>query len=621
MDYYKNLDPRKLDMNKQFWKTFGTFFSSKLLHSEKIILIEDEEIITDDLSISEIMASHFSNITDSLNILKWPDPFPLSEPEDAVSRAVRKYSNHPSIIKIKSLFNSDNKFEFNHILPAKVGDQINKLKVSKSSRGNIPTKILKACMDLYILSLTDIMNNSVSDKLYPSDMKLADLVSFFKKGDNTLKINYRPISILSAFSKVFERILAEQITEFMSEMFSPYLCGFRKGFGTQHALLKLLEDWRKYLDNKEIIGTILCDLSKAFDTLSHDLIIAKLEAYGFGPNSLAFIYDYLTDRKQRCKIGTSYSSWYDITCGVPQGSVMGPLLFNIFMNDFLLFTIEAGICNFADDNSIYVHGNDIDTVINSLEIQIRKAIDWYKYNSLVPNPDKFQMMFLGTKKKIDFCLDINGKVSRSTTDVKLLGITIDWKLTFNKHVYSLCKGGNKKASALVRLRNDLDTSQKAILYSSFVSSIFGYCPVVWMFCGKTADLLINRVQCRALGAVYNDFGMSFNELCSLGNHDSIHLKNLKCLLVEVFKSLHNESPAILSNIFKQKDTLYNLRRSQLLELPKTSTKTYGLCSFSYRGSITWNSIPDQIKDAENSSIFKNKIKSLNEIVCNCKICF
>ena len=256
---------------------------------------------------------------------------------------------------------------------------------------------------------------------------------------------------MKAFAIVFERLLFKQLNGFIENKFSPLLCGFRKGHNTQHALIKLLEDWRAQLDNKKFVGTILCDLSKAFDTLPHDLLIAKLNVYGLSHSALQFIASYLSNRKQRCKVGSSYSSWGDITSGVPQGSVLGPLLFNIFLNDFFFFIKKSSTTNFADDNTIYAYGDTLEEVIYKLEEDIQNALYWFGINRMVANPIKFQLMFLGTKKKTKLCLNINEKRCISTSSVILLGTEIDWKLTFNKHVKSITNNANNKAKALSRL--------------------------------------------------------------------------------------------------------------------------------------------------------------------------
>ena len=617
-DYYQTLNPKKLEMNKRFWKTFKPFLSGKNESIGKLLLVENEDIINDDSNIAETMNMYFGNITKGLEVRYWPE---LEEDiNDAVSKAIRKHRDHPSIKKIQDHGFLPNDFKFKHILPADVKAKISQLNSAKSTRGEIPINILKENVDIYCVYLADCFNTCINDGIFPDVMKLADITQIFKKDDKTNKKNYRPISILSALSKVFERILCDQINEFMDGKLSNLLCGFRKGYNTECALLYLLENWRKQLDNGQIIGAVLCDLSKAFDTLPHDLIIAKLAAYGLGDNALKLISDYLKGRFQRVKVGSSFSNWIEILLGVPQGSVLGPILFNIFINDYIFFIIDCGVCNFVDDQTLYSHGQTIDIVVSKLEGDIKRTLTWCEQNSLVPNPDKFQIMFLGTKTFTNMNLKINGQTTSTTKTVQLLGITIDWKLQFNKHVKELCKSANKRAGALMRLRNKLNVDQKILLYNSFIKSQFSYCPLIWMFHGKSTNNKVNRIQKRALMAVYNDFHSTFDQLLSKGNHSPIHELNLKFLITKVFQCVNKESPPLLNGFFDTKDNCHNLRIRNLLQLPiNCSTQTYGIHSFSYRGSATWNSLPDNIKESASSSVLKSKLQS-TKIKCSCKLC-
>ena len=174
----------------------------------------------------------------------------------------------------------------------------------------------------------------------------------------------------------------------MTKILSKYLCGFRKGFNSQHCLLFMLEKLRKAIDKGLYTGILLTDLSKAFDCLSHDLLIAKLNAYGFSNNALKFINDYLTGRKQRTKVNESFSSWRDIIYGVPQGSILGPLLFNIYINDLFLFCNSFEIANYADDCTPYEINKSIESVIHRLEQDSIILFQWYENNYLKANPDK-----------------------------------------------------------------------------------------------------------------------------------------------------------------------------------------------------------------------------------------
>ena len=174
------------------------------------------------------------------------------------------------------------------------------------------------------------------------------------------------------------------------------------------------------------------DLSKAYDCLPHDLMVAKLEAYGLSKESLQLISDYLSYRKQRTKIGSAYSDWANVIRGIPQGSILGPLLFNIFINDIFLVVEKSDICNFVDDNTLYFHGSNLPLILNNLEHDMKNLLYWFKINSLKANAGKFQFMILRKNKRLKYCLKIRSITIKESDEVELLGITIDKALNFKK---------------------------------------------------------------------------------------------------------------------------------------------------------------------------------------------
>ena len=368
---------------------------------------------------------------------------------------------------------------------------------NKAARGEIPLHILKQCGFTYQM-LTDCINVALSQGIFPDSLKFANIVPAHKKDEATDKQNFRPVSVLPLLSKFFEKVIYDQLSQYLDKYLNSLLCGFRKAHCSQHALFKLLQAWQKQFVKSGFVGTILKDLSKAYDTLPHDLLVAKFEAYGIDKNELSLIHDYLTNRKQRTKVSSSDSDWYDIVRGVPQGSILGPLFFNLFINDLFLFIERTNICNFADDNTIYSCNINLQTILIDLKFDMQNILKWFKANSVKSNPEKFQFMVLGSSTRPSIILNINNIKIRESSSVTVLGLTIDNQLTFKDHINISCGRVNLKLHALRRIRKYLTTVKVKLLYNAFINSQFNYAFIIWMFCHKQDHLKIAKIQYKAL---------------------------------------------------------------------------------------------------------------------------
>ena len=352
------------------------------------------------------------------------------------------------------------------------------------------------------------------------------------------------------------------------------------------------------------------DLSKAFDCVNHELLIAKLSAYGFSKNALLFIHSYLSERAQRVQIETEHSSYRCLKIGVPQGSILGPLLFNIYINDLFFDFIDSSvhICNYADDNTLYTMGKNMSEIVEDLKMSMQKVNVWFKNNGLQLNVNKCELIVLGKNRIKPISFSVNDILLKEVDHVKLLGVIIDNNLSFTQHANVLCRKIGAKLSALKRIASYLSEWQRKIIATSFVISETNYCPLVWAFASRGSNKKLQRLQERTMS------------LIQIPEYVSLHRRNCEQLLKEVYKTKNDLNPSYMKDVFNFKNCRYETRRKNTLERNPIHTTNHGLQSVSNIASQLWDSLPNDIKNSSSLSKFSSQIKSQKSLQCKCRIC-
>ena len=367
----------------------------------------------------------------------------------------------------------------------------------------------------------------------------------------------------------------------------------------------------KVIGQKGYAGGVLMDLSKAFDCMNHELLLAKLYAYGFKKDSIKIIHSYLNNRWQRVKINNSFSQWTELLLGVPQGSVLGPLLFNIYLNDLLWFIENGEVCNYADDTTPYSCNKDLNTLKANLEGDSLNAIEWFKNNYMKLNTDKCKLIVAGRK---DHIIDIKVGESdiRESKEVTLLGVLIGNDLSFKSHLNDKIKRANSKIAIIKRNQHFLTFQQKKIVLSSFVHCHFSDAPLVWMFHSRELNNKINRVHKRALRILFNDEHSTFEELLKRDEAFTVHERNIQILLTEMFKAKNKLEPHLLQGIFEANSyegpTLRN--SSKYFSRPNVNTVRYGERSLQNLGVRLWDQLPRDIQEIDRLTKSQSFIKRM-----------
>ena len=591
---------------RNFWKTVSPFITNKSFRNGgNIILQENEEIVVDNKAVCDIFNDYFVGIASTIG---------FADEITNASSAIHKHQNHPSVLKIEGKFGRlSDSFTFKSVHPELVFKKLKSINVRKATGyDNIPGKLLRVAHLELSIPFAKLINKCFIQSNFPDLLKCAELNPIYKKSDSLQKGNYRPVSVLTIISKLYESVMNDQMTEHFIEILEDLLCAYRKGHSCQALLSKYVDDWKQDLDNNNHVGTLFMDLSKAFDCLPHSLLISKLHAYGLTLPACQLVASYLSNRRQRVKLGDARSNWATLTKGVPQGSILGSLLFNVFINDLFYFIQNCHLYNYADDNSLSMASPNLDTVLSSLTIDGNHAIQWFDVNGMQANPGKFQFMLFSRKTLSQQCITLgNDTVLFSESCVKVLGVMIDENLNFSEHVSSLCNKAARQLNALARISKYIDVPSRKMIYNSFIVSNFTYCALVWHFCGKVNNGKIEKINERALRILYDDYTLTYDELLNLSNSDTVLLTRLKNMTLDVFKSVKKLNPPYLNRMFEIKDIPYETRKPIQLVQPLRHTTTYGLRTISYTGAKLWNDLPFYIEDITEmcAQDFKCMLKS------------
>ena len=594
--YYQKLFNDTKDSSIKMWKTLGSIINPTKTQKKQQIskLIINGNTINDSKEISNQMNNYFCTIGNQL------------------ANDLPNGKSFHSYLKNKvphTMFLSP-------IEESEITSEIIKLNERKSpGPDNISPKILKACEPELRKPITDVFNYSFETATYPSKLKIAKVLALYKKSSKFLPENYRPISLLSCLDKIFEKLIHKRLMAFINKykilILEQY--GFLKNHSTMSALIDVIDNVRNYIDQGELALGIYLDLKKAFDTVNHPILLSKLEHYGFRGHVNNFIGSYLNNRQQFTVVDGSKSDIMYINTGVPQGSVLGPLFFLLYINDITKCLLHSKATLFADDTSLLVHHKDMKILKEKAEIDLKNVYDWLLANKLSLSWEKTNFIIYHTsRKKVEHVKEI--KVYefsiKRVTCVKYLGMYIDDQLKWDQHVNSLCVTLSKNFHMFYSIRDLLNQSLKRQLYYSMVYSRIIYGIVIYGACRSS---LLNKVQVlqnKLLKVLYKlpyrtDTNVMHLDLDILKVHDIYKYQIQKF----VYESLNKTCIVQFHNYYRYNNDIHHLNTRQQNELyrPRIRTK-FGECSLKYHGAVLWNSVNTNIQRSKSADSFKRALR-------------
>lgn len=505
--------------------------------------------------------------------------------------------------------------------PSQVKKLLQKVNVSKATGlDNISNRILKIAAPVIYQQLTDIFNLSIKLNVFPTDWKKAKVLPVFKSGERDDPGNYRPISVLPTIVRLFERLIYNQFYSYLvnQKLLNPRQSGFRTLHSTVTALLDLNNDWCFNIDRGMINGVILIDLKKAFDTVDHELVLKKLRCFGVLPESLEWFKSYLSSRTQQCYVNGVISEQKPITCGVPQGSILGPLLFLIYINDLTTCTEYGTTRMYADDTNLTYSACSVDELQRQMGKDLEKLSTWLAVNKLTLNILKTEYMLIGSRQRISTLnevlnLSVNGVTLQQVKNAKCLGVTIDEFLTWETHLTNVIRKVSAGIGVLRRVKKIVPRDNLISIYRSIIEPYFDYCCLVWDGIGTSLAERLQKLQNRAARVITSaTYLKRSKDIRSELGWQTLQERRNKLKAVMMFKTLNGMAPRYMEDIFNVHtgNLAYNLRAScKDVALPQVKTDYYRK-SFAFTGAKLWNSLPNNLKEENSLEAF---VKKLNHV--------
>ena len=463
-----------------------------------------------------------------------------------------------------------------------------------------------------------VFRKSARYNVYPTQWKIANAKCLFKKGDKLDVQNYRPVSLLSIPSKMFEYIICSTIDQHLTahNLITDRQWGFKKGVSPEMHLINMTETWREHIEQGKLIGVIFLDFRKAFDSVSHQTLLMKLQAAGISGNLYELLRNYLQNRLQYVSIGNVFSNKQNVLAGVPQGSLFGPRAYKIYSNN-LPDSTSNDLEMFADDSTGYCVSDSLYELCMVLQNTILELEKWAKINSLNIHPVKTELMILSKKPVFGpfplIC--VGNKPVNFVMKSKCLGIYIDRNLTWNDHINMLCKRFDAKVKMLKRMKA-LNSKTLETFYFSNIIPCITYGISVWGNCSKAMLDKLNNIHVRAAKIIFNRSDNVDNDIIL----EKVSWKPMlyfykKAVLVLMHKVFHRHVPNRISEKFKIHETSHNLRSRNNFVIKRCTSNNIRY-SFIYRGSNIWNILPDSVKEIQRIDLFKKHLKQHSSIIEN-----